>query len=246
MGPAEQHPNPNRTLPGLRVRVLEVSLLCAGLFGLGIVAVSYLDRQWYQTRQEQRLLRELPLVFEQALETEGGNAKEIVAPTEPLDWALATRSEASTSGLVGQIRIARLGLDAMVAEGDDSRTLRNAVGHLPQTAFPGERGNVVLAGHRDTFFRGLKDIQEADRIDLITPDGVFTYRVVKTMIVSPELVDVMEPGTESMLTLITCYPFYYVGSAPKRFIVQAQQIFREPGENHPLLEPIEPERLLRA
>jgi sortase A len=81
---------------------------------------------------------------------------------------------------------------------------------------------------------------------LITPDGVFTYRVIKTMVVSPELVEVMESGTESMLTLITCYPFYYVGTAPKRFIVQAQQIFREPSEDPPLLEPSEPERLLRA
>jgi len=245
MRPLEQHPNPTTPAPRWRGRILELSLLCFGLFGLGIVAVSYFDRHWFQMRQERRLFQELPVAIEEALQSDGG-ARVYPRPSEPLQWALATRSEAATSGLVGQIRISRLGLDAMVAEGDDSRTLRNAVGHLPETAFPGERGNVVLAGHRDSFFRGLKDIRESDRIDLITPDGIFTYRVVKTMIVSPERVDVLESGNESTLTLVTCYPFHYVGKAPKRFIVRAQQIFSEPLKEIPFRDPIEPERLLRA
>lgn len=265
MGRPEEHPNPQeRSNPEERrdlqdnsnstrestarspllLRASEITLLCGGLFGLGIVVVSYLDQQWFQARHERMLFEELPPSIEQALEAEGNGAE--IAPSEPLTWALATRTEAASSGLVGQIRISRLGLDAMVAEGDDSRTLRNAVGHLPETAFPGERGNVVLAGHRDSFFRGLKDIREDDRIEMITPDGIFTYRVVKTMIVSPERVDVLESGGESTLTLVTCYPFYYVGHAPKRFIVRAEQIFRTPSQVAPLLDPIEPERLLRA
>ena len=244
MAPLEQHPNA-KSPARWRTRLFELSLLCFGLFGLGIVVVSYLDRQWFQMRHEQRLLKELPVAVEQALQTDGGTS-ELSRRSEPLEWALATRSEAATSGLVGQIRIARLGLDAMVAEGDDRRTLRNAVGHLPETAFPGERGNVVLAGHRDSFFRGLKDIRESDRIDLITPDGIFTYRVVKTMIVSPERTEVLESGNASTLTLVTCYPFHYVGKAPKRFIVRAQQVFSEPAKDAPLMSPIEPERLLKA
>jgi sortase A len=243
MRPLEQHPNP-KSPARWRARILEISLLCFGLFGLGIVVVSYLDRQWFQMRHEQRLLKELPVAIEQALQSDGTGDHS--RPSEPLEWALATRSEAATSGLVGQIRIARLGLDAMVAEGDDRRTLRNAVGHLPQTAFPGERGNVVLAGHRDSFFRGLKDIRESDRIDLVTPDGIFTYQVVKTMIVSPERTEVLESGNGSTLTLVTCYPFHYVGKAPKRFIVRAQQVFSEPSKDAPLMNPTEPERLLRA
>jgi sortase A len=163
-----------------------------------------------------------------------------------LEWALATRSEAAMSGLVGQIRIDRLGLSAMVAEGEDSRTLKHAVGHLPDTAFPGEKGNVVLAGHRDTFFRDLKDVRESDEIDIITPDGTFKYLVVETMIVSPEQVEVLESDGEAILTLVTCYPFSYVGNAPKRFIVRAQQIFSAPPGDQQFPDPIEPERLLRA
>jgi sortase A len=133
---------------------------------------------------------------------------------------------------VGQIRIERLALAAMISEGSDSRTLDRAVGHAPGTAFPGELGNVVLAGHRDTFFRELREVREHDEVRLITPDGAFTYRVVETMIVSPDRVDLMEPVNESILTLVTCYPFTYVGSAPQRFIVRAELI-EEPEEVMP-------------
>jgi sortase A len=214
---------------------------------MGVVAVDYLDRAWYQVRQEQRLLREIPLAFEGApFRGIDDVAEPVKPPSKPLEWALATRSEAAMSGLVGQIRIDRLGLSAMVAEGEDSRTLKHAVGHLPDTAFPGEKGNVVLAGHRDTFFRDLKDVRESDEIDIITPDGTFKYLVVETMIVSPEQVEVLESDGESILTLVTCYPFSYVGNAPKRFIVRAQQIFSAPPGDQQFPDPIEPERLLRA
>ena len=105
--------------------------------------------------------------------------------------------------------------------GSDARTLQLAVGHIPGTALPGEAGNVGLAGHRDTFFRRLQNIRPDDEIRLTTPDGFFTYRVRRTVIVQPRDVWVLDPTDEPTLTLVTCYPFSYVGSAPQRFIVRA-------------------------
>ena len=111
----------------------------------------------------------------------------------------------------------------MVVEGAESEDLRRAVGHIPGTAFPGERGNVGIAGHRDTFFRPLRSIQRDDAITVSTLKGAFRYRVVSTKVVSPEDVQVLYPSGQDCLTLVTCFPFDYVGSAPKRFIVRAER-----------------------
>ena len=112
----------------------------------------------------------------------------------------------------------------MVREGADSGTLRKAIGHIPGTALPGNAGNVGLAGHRDTFFRALRDIEKDDTIDFETDSGTFRYAVQSTRIVSPRDVSVLTASSGRTLTLVTCYPFYYVGSAPKRFIVRAVQV----------------------
>jgi sortase A len=127
------------------------------------------------------------------------------------------------SSLIGRLRIPRLNVVAMVREGADSATLSHAVGHIPGTALPGKAGNVGLAGHRDTIFRALRNIKESDAIDLETDRGTFRYLVSSTKIVSPKDVSVLAAGGGPTLTLVTCYPFYYVGSAPKRFIVRANQ-----------------------
>jgi sortase A len=95
------------------------------------------------------------------------------------------------------------------------------VGHIPGTALPGDSGNVGLAAHRDTFFRRLRDIRPDDEIVLTTPDGTFRYTVEGTKVVEPGDVWVLDPTEEPALTLVTCYPFTYVGSAPQRFIVRA-------------------------
>ena len=124
---------------------------------------------------------------------------------------------------IGEIRIGRLGLSVVVVQGESEAILRRAVGHLARTALPGDEGNVVLAGHRDTFFRPLKDILEGDRITLQTPDREFEYVVESTSIVKPTDVEVIEPSGGHTLTLITCFPFYYVGPAPNRFIVVARE-----------------------
>jgi len=125
--------------------------------------------------------------------------------------------------LIGRIEIARLGLSAIIVEGVDARTLRRAVGHVPATALPGDPGNVVLAGHRDTFFRRLKDVRPGDRVRITTPDDVVEYDVESTRIVGPAQTDILAPTPGPSLTLITCYPFHYVGPAPDRFIVRARQ-----------------------
>jgi sortase A len=126
--------------------------------------------------------------------------------------------------LLGRLRIPRLHLAAMVREGAGSGTLRSAIGHIPSTALPGKMGNVGLAGHRDTFFRALRNIEQADTIDFETESGTYRYAVESTQIVGPRDVSVLKASGGRTLTLVTCYPFYYVGSAPKRFIVRAVQV----------------------
>ena len=120
------------------------------------------------------------------------------------------------------LRIPRLGLEVPVLEGTTEWTLDRAVGHIEDTARPGETGNVGIAGHRDGFFRVLKDIAPGDLIELAIPRGVLTYRVRGLAIVKPENGSVLDSDPRPLLTLVTCYPFYFVGSAPDRFIVRAE------------------------
>jgi len=112
----------------------------------------------------------------------------------------------------------------MVREGIDGKTLQLAVGHIPSTVLPGQAGNVGVAGHRDTFFRGLKDVKTTDEIQFSTVRGNFRYEVESLMVVEPDNVGVLGAVDANVLTLVTCYPFSYIGNAPKRFIVRARQI----------------------
>jgi len=139
------------------------------------------------------------------------------AATHPVNLHNAARGDT-----VAKLKIPRLDTELYVVEGDGAKELRRGPGHLAGTAMPGEDGNCVIAGHRDTHFRVLKDIREGDDIILQTPAGQFLYRVKRTRIVSPENTSALAPTSTAELNLITCYPFYYVGSAPKRFIVQAK------------------------
>lgn len=141
----------------------------------------------------------------------------------------AARSEAAparvkTGGLVGMLDVPRLQLSTPVIEGDDDRTLKRAVGHLPDTPLPWEQGNSAMAGHRDGLFRPLKDVKIGDEIRFRTTRDEFVYRVTETAIVMPDDLSVLEPRASSTITLITCYPFYYVGSAPQRFVVHAERV----------------------
>jgi len=125
-------------------------------------------------------------------------------------------------GLIGMLDVPRLQLSTPVIEGDDTRTLKRAVGHLSDTPMPWDAGNSAFAGHRDGLFRPLKDVKVGDEIRFRTTRDEFRYRVTKTSIVRPDDLSVLAPQSDpATLTLITCYPFYYVGSAPKRFVVHA-------------------------
>jgi sortase A len=127
--------------------------------------------------------------------------------------------------IIGRIDIPRLKLSAAVAEGDDETTLKKAVGHLPDTPLPWQRrGNAALAAHRDGLFRPLERIAPDDDVRIVTPRGEYHYRVKDTQIVDPDDVWVLAPTSTPMLTLITCYPFSFVGNAPRRFIVRAEFI----------------------
>jgi sortase A len=127
--------------------------------------------------------------------------------------------------LIGRVDIPRLKLSAAVAEGDDDKTLGKAVGHLPDTPLPWHRrGNVALAAHRDGLFRSLEGIRLDDDIRIVTSRGEYHYRVTKMHIVDPDDVWVIAPTDTPTITLITCYPFSFVGNAPRRFIVKAELV----------------------
>jgi sortase A len=162
----------------------------------------------------------------QAYETRELDAILNSAPSTPatLSSPVVRRRTAPPAGsTIGRIEIPRLGVSAIVRAGSDARTLRLAVGHIPGTAYPGEPGNVGLAGHRDTFFSKLRDIRPDDVIRIATPEGTYDYRVERTTVVNPRDVWVLDPSEHDILTLVTCYPFSYIGAAPQRFIVRAQR-----------------------
>ena len=122
------------------------------------------------------------------------------------------------------LRISKIGLEVAVLPGTDAFVLNRAVGHIENTALPGTDSNSGIAGHRDGFFRGLKDIAVGDAIELETVDSRQMYRVERTWVVYPEDVSVLDPTPTRSLTLVTCYPFYFIGSAPQRFIVRATRV----------------------
>jgi sortase A len=126
--------------------------------------------------------------------------------------------------VVGRLNIPRLHLSVMVFEGDDTAILKLGAGHIPGTALPGENGNLGIAAHRDTYFRPLRLIRPNDVMEFTTPQGTSRYTVTDTEIVTPSDIAVLAKVPGRDLTLVTCYPFYYVGSAPERWIVHARKI----------------------
>jgi sortase A len=175
-----------------------------GFVTLGYVGYVLLDAQSYQIEQTQ--------LFEQALKE----------PTAERTKHLGLPVLEGTS--LGRIEISRIGLAAMIQEGLNEGTLRHAVGHFPDSPLPWQRGNVALAGHRDSFFSELRHIRLDDEITLKTLQGSYRYRVETTQVVAPEETEVLAYAGYDRLTLVTCYPFNFVGSAPKRFIVSARKI----------------------
>jgi sortase A len=137
----------------------------------------------------------------------------------------------SGQDLIGRLEIPRIGLNVMVLNGVDPATLRRAAGWMPETALPGNAGNSAIAAHRDTHFRPLRQVRKGDVIRVTTLDARYDYRVQWMAVVAPDDISVLAPTGKRSLTLITCYPFYYVGSAPQRFIVRAIQQDAPPGQS---------------
>ena len=195
------------------------------LFGIGAVLVLL----FAGARLHSAVSQQLQLAaFDLARDAQGG-----AAPTQPLDqtlWAEGRISKYRESlsrafaPPLAVLRIPKIGLEVPVLPGTDELTLNRAVGTIPGTAIPGEPGNVGIAGHRDGFFRGLKDIATGDRLALETLAGKREYRVTSIQIVDPTAVEVLAPTAAPALTLVTCYPFYFVGNAPQRFIVRAEAL----------------------
>jgi len=205
---------------------------------IGILALSYVGFVLAYTRLYQAYLTRR---FEQALKVArppGGSGEKL--PSSPLPPAPSEADRARVEravpegSLLGRIEIGTLGLSAMILEGTGAGILRQAVGHISGTALPGQQGNVAIAGHRDTFFRGLRNIHKDDEIILTTLIGTYRYHVNFTQVVEPEDIWVLDRSDASMLTLVTCYPFFFVGPAPKRFIVRAH---RSPGYESNLTPP---------
>ena len=197
-----------RLLRAARHGLLAVALVCGGTFVL-----AHLRAELFTLIEEDRLASVLA----------GG---ELEASGSSPAAAARTRDEARPGRAWGRFDLPRLGLSALVAEGVDDATLGVAIGHVPGTSFPGEPGNVGLAGHRDTVFRLLEEVRPEDVLRLVTPDGVFEYRVEWLAIMDPGRIDVLTSTDEPQLTLVTCYPFAYVGSAPLRYVVRARSVGR--------------------
>lgn len=185
------------------LRRAEIALWVVGLSCLGGALATVVDARVYQARQG-RAFSDLELG--KSAETPGRGSSDI----DPR--------------VLGLIEIPRIGVSAIVREGDDEGTLAVAVGHIPGTARPGERGNMALAGHRDSFFRELRNVQVDDSIHIRTASGRYEYRVDSTEVVGSGETRVLGPTDDAVLTLVTCFPFGYVGHAPDRFIVRASQV----------------------
>jgi sortase A len=178
-------------------------LYISGILALGFVGFTLLDAGLYQASARRTL------------------ESQIKAEKQPHE--IQPRPVIKPGDLLGRLDIPRLGLSVAVLQGTRSRMLRLGTGHIEGTPLPGEAGNSGIAGHRDTFFRGLKDIRKNDEIQFQAATGLIRYEVDWVKVVAPDDLSVLAPSTESALTLVTCYPFYFVGPAPKRFVVRAHK-----------------------
>ena len=178
-------------------RAASYFFLALGLLAVGYSVYVVVDAQAYQAYEQAKF---------ESVSTE--------EPSPPL----------VEGGVIGEIQVPRLHLKAIVVQGDSHTILRRAVGHIPETALPGKPGNVALAGHRDTFFRPLRNVRLGDTITLKTPTGNFQYLVESTQVVPASNVEVLNASSGRTLTLITCFPFDYLGAAPNRFVVRAREL----------------------
>jgi len=205
-------PKPPRLLRALRPKLPGLAELALWVFAataLGTAGWMQLDAYLYQRAAESTLVQ--------------GIAAAPAAPAGP-GSTTRPRKPIPPGTPLAKLIVPRLGISVVVAEGMDSAVLRRAIGRIPSSALPGEPGNVALAGHRDTFLRPLADVRQGDLLLLESPTARYAYRVVSIEIVDPHDTHVLDAPDYPALTIVTCYPFRYVGPAPQRFVVQARQV----------------------
>jgi LPXTG-site transpeptidase (sortase) family protein len=228
-------------------RILERSLFLAAIVAFGYLGFVTIDRVLYERRAEadlEAMMREAALEraaapapppaslgrsrpstdprATKATRAAHRKASPRTLPAQPLPLD-GTRRRA-THGPLGKLEIRSAGVSVVVGAASDHVALRRSAGHIQGTAYPGDPGNVGIAGHRDTSFRGLRKVKVGDRIAMKTPDGSFEYMVEALTTVDPEDIEVLAPSPYPTLTLVTCYPFDFIGAAPQRFIVRARQM----------------------
>jgi sortase A len=178
------------------------------LFLLGALAVSYVGLMLVHARQFQEVANS---TLEQRMQVEEQRKESLPG------------SATKEGDLLGRLEIPQLGMKVAILEGTTSQTLAVGVGHIKGTALPGEQGNIGIAGHRDTYFRALKNIHPGDEIRIQTTSGLSRYKVDRFEVVAPGDVSVLASSAASAITLVTCYPFHFIGAAPQRFVVHAYQ-----------------------
>ena len=192
----------------------EIVLSVLGISLLGGALAAIVNTRVYQARQGRAFSDTERSAAAPAYGLESPPASAADGPSAP--------APAADPLVIGRIEIPRIGVSAIVREGDDDATLGLAVGHIPGTARPGERGNMALAGHRDSFFRALRHIRLDDTIRFSTSGRRYEYLVDSTEVVTPKETRLLDPTGDAVLTLVTCYPFGWVGHAPNRFVVRAR------------------------
>ena len=200
-----------RTRDGYLLHSAEVLLWLAAAAMLGVSVFVFAQAHLYQSH--------LNAKFEESLASDPPVAALTTKAPHPLPMPVRTRPDVTP--YIGRLQIPRLNVSTMLLEGIDDRTLRLGIGHIPGTAMPGQPGNIGIAGHRDTFFRPLSGLHRNDDIYLQTREAKYHYVVESMRIVEPDAVGVLVDLGHPTLTLVTCYPFSFIGPAPKRFVVQA-------------------------
>ena len=193
----------NGLRPLLKKKVLSLILIVAGVGLLGYVGGEY----WWMYHRQKTL---------EAAWTQ--QAAALAAADQ------ATPVKISPEQMLTRLRVNKIGIDAIVVEGASRKDLSEGPGHMKQTAEPGEAGNAVITGHRDTFFRHIHELSKGDQIQVQRNGKNFIYEVTGRRIVIPEDISVIKPTNDPQLTLITCYPTYYIGPAPKRLVVFSKLI----------------------
>jgi sortase A len=230
---------PGRAAPGTPkvngmgwLRKLERLLMIIGVLMLVLYGASRIDQTVLSGAELQRFKAQQPA-------SAGAHAMPLPSGTPDFTLWAEQRIKGYQESLAAHfppaiaiLRIPKIHVEVPVLEGTDDLTLNRGVGHVADTAYPGENGNMAIAGHRDGFFRGLKDIALGDTLEMVTSGRTETYVIDRIVIVDPSDVSVLQPRVHASLTLITCYPFYFVGSAPKRYIVQASVADPAPANAH--------------